>query len=141
MFGPVDYIAVEFKGNKFNGEIISELQKVVDKKLVRIIDLLFIMKDETGNISILELESMPDDVVKAFDIQSTDITGLLSNDDALMIAEDLENNSSAGLLVFEHLWAKDFKQALLNANGVLLAEGRIPQNDLEAAEEEIKSKK
>lgn len=140
MLGPVDYLAVGFNGNKFNGAILEELQKVIDANLIRIIDLLFITKDESGNTAIIELENMPEDVVKAFGIIPTETSGLLSEEDANKVAKSLENNSSAGILVFEHLWAKGFKQALVDANGVLIAEGRIPQGDVEAAEEEIKGK-
>ncbi|HEY4964287.1 MAG TPA: DUF6325 family protein [Candidatus Saccharimonadales bacterium] len=140
MLGPVDYIAVGFKGNNFNGEIIDELQKVIDKNLIRIIDLLFILKDETGQVSIIELENMPAEIVSAFNLDANSIEGLLSQEDAEAVAADLENNSSAGVLVFEHLWAKGFKQSVANANGVLLAEGRIHPDDVEAAEQEITTK-
>jgi hypothetical protein len=140
MLGPIDYLAVGFKGNKFNGEIIKELQKVVDSRLVRIIDLLFIMKSENGEVSIIELENMPDDVKSVFNLEADSIEGLLSEDDALKVAEQLDKNSSAGILVFEHLWAKGFKEALMNANGILLAEGRVQQSDLIAVKEEIGEK-
>jgi len=139
MFGPIDYIAVGFPGNKFKGEVLAELQKVIDDKLIRIIDLLFIGKDIEGEVTVLELSNMPEDVKTAFGPLSSELTGLLSQDDALEIAKDLDNNSSAGLLVVEQLWAKGFKQALINADGVLLGQGRISPEAVDAALEEIKA--
>lgn len=139
MLGPIDYIAVGFPGNKFNGEILSELGKVIDKGLVRVIDLLFLTKDESGEVTVLELSNMPQDVQDAFGPLSDELTGLLSQDDALEVAKDLGNNSSAGVLVFEQVWAKGFKQALLNADGVLLGQGRIDAEAVDAALEEIKA--
>lgn len=141
MLGPVDFVAVGFEGNKFNGEILKELQKVIDKGLVRIIDLLFITKDDKGEVAVLELSNMPKEIADAFGAYSSDLTGIISEDDALKIAADLVNNSSAGILVFEHLWAKGFKKAILNANGILLAEGRIHPEDVEEAVKEVNSKK
>lgn len=141
MLGPVDYVAIGFKGNKFNGEIVRELNKVVEDKLIRVIDLLFVMKDVNGDVAVIELENMPEDVKIAFSAEKDDIEGLLSEEDALQIANDLEANSSAGILVFEHLWAKGFKQAVINANGILLAEGRIHPEDVEAVLEEVSQSK
>ncbi len=141
MLGPIDYIAVGFTENKFNGEILKELQKVVDDGLVRIIDLLFVTKDTKGDAAVLELSNMPEDVAKAFGPYAKNLTGLLTEEDAIKVAADLDNNSSAAILVFEHLWAKGFKQALINANGVLLAEGRVHPDIAEAALKEVNSKK
>ena len=139
MLGPIDYIAVGFPGNKFKGEIVEELKKVIDARLIRIVDLLFVLKDEAGEVIVLELNGMPDDVVNTFKSYADDLTGLLSQEDALEIAKDLDNNSSAGLLVVEQLWAKGFKKAILNADGILLAQGRISGEVVDAALEEIKA--
>jgi len=139
MLGPIDYISVGFPGNKFKGEIVEELKKVIDARLIRIVDLLFVLKDEAGEVIVLELNGMPDDVVNTFKSYADDLTGLLSQEDALEIAKDLDNNSSAGLLVVEQLWAKGFKKAILNADGILLAQGRISGEVVDAALEEIKA--
>ncbi|MEO5627543.1 MAG: DUF6325 family protein [Candidatus Saccharimonadales bacterium] len=141
MLGPVDYVAIGFPQNNFKGEIIAELQKLVDSGLVRIIDLVFVTKDAAGNAAIVELENMPPEVAAAFKAYANDLTGLMTEEDALELADSLDNNSSAGVLVFEHLWAKSFKEAVLKADGVLLAEGRVHPDAVSAAEAEVEAKK
>ena len=139
MLGPVDYLEIGFPGNKFNGSILKELQKVVDKGLVRVIDLLFISKDGRGQIAIWELQDMPEDVTAAVAKFAADLTGLLTEEDAIELGKKLDNNCSAALLVFEHLWAVDFKDAVKKADGILIDEGRIHPEDIEAALEELKA--
>lgn len=139
MLGPVDYLAIGFVGNNFNGEILAELQKVVDAKLVRVIDLLFVTKNAAGESAVVEIQDMPKEVIKAFAPYASELSGLLTEQDALELAEGLENNSSAGLLVYEELWARGVKEAVLRANGILLAEGRIRPEAVMEAMEEVKS--
>ena len=139
MLGPIDYIAVSFKGNNFKGEILSELKKVIDQGLVRLVDLLVIVKDENGDVAVIELSDLPE-IEKIFGNYEKDMVGLLSEEDAEEIAKDLDNNSSAGLLIVEHLWAKGFKKAILNANGKLIAEGRIHPDVVQEALNEVNSK-
>ncbi len=139
MLGPVDYLEVGFPGNKFNGSILKELQKVVDQGLIRVIDLLFISKDDKGELAIIELQDMPEDVTIAVAEIAADLTGLLTEEDAVELGKKLDNNCSAGLLVIEHLWAKGFKEALKNADGILIDEGRIHPDDVEAVLEELKA--
>ena len=139
MLGPIDYIVIGFEGNNFKGEVLEELKKVIDDGLVRVIDLLFITKDKDGDVAILELSDTPA-YESIFGKYEKDMVGLLSDDDAKEVAESLDNNSSAGLLVFEHLWAKGFKKAVMNANGKLIGEGRIHPEVVQEALEEINSK-
>lgn len=138
MLGPIDYLVIGFEGNKFTGEILAELQKVVDAKLVRVFDLLFVTKNEKGEAAVVELQDMPEEVVKAFSPVAQELSGALTEQDAIELAAGLGNNSSAGVLVYEELWAKGVKEALVRANGVLLAEGRIHPEDVNAAMEELK---
>ena len=83
---------------------------------------------------------MPEDIAMAFGDFSSELSGILSEEDAFQIAKSLDNNSSAGLLVFEHVWAKDFKKSIVNADGVLISEGRIHPEVVNSAMEELKSK-
>ena len=134
MRGPVEYLVVAFPGNQFKGEILPELEKVVDQGLVKIIDLVLVIKDEQGNIQSVELNDAGDSISKALSGVSESIEGLLSTEDIEEIGEILENNSSAGILVFEHLWAKGFKQAVVNAGGELIVNGRVPNEVVEEAD-------
>lgn len=137
MLGPVDYIAVGFEGNNFDGSILSELSKAVDSGAIRVIDLIFIVKDAEGNVLTAEAEDQHEDL-RAF-VDTFGIDGdlpLIAEQDIEKLGESMENDSSAGVLVIEHLWAKGFKKALVDAGGILLAEGRIhPDVVLEAIEE------
>jgi len=118
MRGPIDYIVVGFEGNNFTGEILAELKKVTEQGTIAVLDLAMIMRDGEGNVASVELTDLGD---LGTSLQS----GLITEEDVAEVGEILEDNSSAGLLVVEQLWAKGLKQAIVNANGTLLLEGRI----------------
>ena len=134
--GPIEYLVVAFPGNKFKGEIIPALAELVENGTIRILDLVFIMKDEEGNVAAIELSDLdPEDEVAAMsDISDID-KGLLNEEDIQLAADSLEDNSSAGLLVFENVWAAKFAEAVRNADGQLLANERIPHDIVQAAME------
>jgi hypothetical protein len=142
MFGPIDYVAVGFKGNNFDGSILSELAKAVDSGVIRVIDLILIIKGEDGNVAAAEIDDQDDDIKAA--AKTIGLSGdmpLLTEEDVTKFGSKMENNSSAGLLVIEQLWAKGLKKALQDAGGVLLADGRIHSDVVEAAAEELKEVK
>lgn len=132
--GPIEYLVVAFPGNKFKGEIVPALAELVESNTIRILDLVFILKDEEGNVAAIELADLdPEDEASAMsDISEVD-SGLLNEDDIALAAESLENNSSAGLLVFENVWATRFAEAVRNADGELIANERIPYDVVQAA--------
>lgn len=125
MRGPIDYVLVEFKGNKFDGSILKELEKSSDKGIIDVLDLAVVSKDENGEVVIIDVATVDDEIITTF-ITSNGITGdMIGEEDVDEVTEIMENNTSAGLLIIEHLWAKDLKQAIFNADGVLVADGRI----------------
>ncbi len=125
MRGPIDYIVVGFVGNNFKGEILGELAEATKNGTIAVLDLAVITKDEQENVTKVEISAFGDETKTALQ-QLGDLSGgLISDEDVDEIGEVLDPNTSAGLLVIEHLWAKGLKQAIINANGVLLAEGRI----------------
>src|SRR5437899_1052236 len=130
MLGPIDYVAIGFVGNNFNGSILTELSKAVDSKAIRVVDLLFIMKDEDGNVAATEIEDQSEELQKVFGTLGVEKEmPLLAEQDIEKIGDSMDENTSAGVLVIEHLWAKGLKSALLSAGGILLSEGRIhPEN-------------
>ncbi len=133
--GPVQYMVVAFPGNKFKGDIAPALGDLVDKGLIRIIDLAFILKDADGNITGGELEDAGSEVFQAFQAIVGDRGHLVSEEDLLHVGEQLEPNSSAALLVWEDLWATELKTALQGAGGVLVDIQRIPADIVDAAVE------
>lgn len=134
MLGPIELVAIEFPGNKFRGEIVPAMRDIVNKGLVRIIDLVFISKDAGGSIQIKELKDLDQDLAGNIDPVLSDIMGLVSEADIQQIAGELDNNSSTGILVIEHLWAKQFKEAVIRANGKVVEDLHIPHEVVDAAE-------
>lgn len=118
---PIDYLVVGFAGNKFKGEIVTELASAVEQGIIAVLDLAVISKTEDGSVIKVELA----DVEGLDKVIPTEAGQLITDEDVEEIADVLDENCSAGLLIIEHLWAKGLKRAILNAEGVLLAEGRI----------------
>ena len=130
--GPVDYLVIEFPGNRMTGEGWPILVDLVDRGIIRILDLAFIRKDEDGSVSGLTLQDLGDDGVEltAFEGASS---GLLGDDDLAEAAAAVEPGCSAGVLLFENTWAAPFAAAMRRSGGELVAFGRIPINALMAA--------
>jgi uncharacterized membrane protein len=126
-YGPLEMLVLKFPGNQFTGEIAPALKELVDTGTIRVIDLLFVTKDANGAVDVLEIDSAGDAVVAAYKPLVAELAGLLSDDDALHFAAALEPNSSAGLLLFENTWAARFAEAVLNANGQVVLNERIPR--------------
>ncbi len=138
--GPVDYIVVEFPGNKFNGEIAPALGDLVDRDLVRVLDLVFITKDEDGRIEGFELGDLDEGIAGEIEKLEIDIAHVLSEDDVVSLAAALELGSSAAVLVWENKWAAPFASAVRHCGGQLVASGRIPiQALIGALEHELES--
>jgi hypothetical protein len=138
MLGPIDYVVIGFVGNNFDGSIFSELAKATDSGAIRVVDLVFIIKDADGAFAIAELSDQHEELKQVVSsVGFADDLPLLTEADLEKISEGMENDTSAGVLVIEHLWAKGLKSALIDAGGVLLDEGRIHPDNVVAALEEI----
>jgi hypothetical protein len=135
-FGPIDFIALEFPGNRFRGEILPDLFELVDKEIIRIIDLVIIMKDQ-GQVTVRELRELDPGHIEMFNPLKAEANQMITDGDIAMIAEKLADNSTAGILLIENLWAKKTQQAMLDANGRLVMFERIPHDVVEEALEEI----
>ncbi len=136
--GPVDYLVVEFPGSNFNGEILPEVINLVQRGIVRVLDLVVIKKELDGSFEAFEFEDVDDGVLGELRELEREFADLLSEDDVAAVVEALEPGSTAGLLVYENLWAAPFASAVRRAGGQLVASGRIPvQALLGAIEQEI----
>ena len=133
--GPVDYLIVGFPGNRFSGEIAPALADLVDAGTIRIVDIAFVGKDEDGTTISLELTELDPEVQAGLENLGIEVQGLFNEDDLNDAADALEPNTSAALLVWENVWARDVAQAMRNAGGVLLAFERIPHDVVQAARE------
>ncbi|MBC7442513.1 MAG: hypothetical protein H7311_08335 [Ramlibacter sp.] len=120
-------MVIAFPGNRFTGEILPALADLVDTDTISIIDGVFVRKDEDGTISYSEFEELGlnEDAMALTDVIEM-INGLVSDDDVEELAADLENDSSAAILVFEHTWFKPLRDAIVTSGGVLVDSVRIP---------------
>ena len=125
MRGPIDYIVVGFEGNKFDGSILKALSDALDKGTISLVALSVISRDKDDTVNVMNVAEAEDQYLVEFSQKYKPSQDSVDKDDVSEVADLIEKNSTAGLLVIEHLWAKPLKEAILNANGVLLAEGRI----------------
>jgi hypothetical protein len=124
--GPVDYIVVEFPAgaSNFTGEMSEELLRLVDAGTIRLIDILILTKDADGSVDAMELS----DIDELGDLQrlEAELAELLAAEDVEHLAAAMEPGSTAGVLIWENLWAAPFASAARRSGGQLIANGRIP---------------
>ncbi|SES48151.1 hypothetical protein SAMN04487983_106724 [Streptomyces sp. yr375] len=124
--GPIDYLVVEFPGNRMTGEGLPMLVDLVDRGLIRILDLMFVRKEEDGSLVGLEIADLTGDGALELAVFEGVSSGLLGEDDIQEAGAALRPGSSAGILVYENLWAAPFAAALRRGGAQLVASGRIP---------------
>jgi uncharacterized membrane protein len=123
--GPVDVYIIGFPGNKFSGKIAPAIRELVDNGTIRVLDLLFVMKDEDGTVTTIAIEDLDQEGAAFAELDVTE-PGSLNEEDADEVSEDLPANSAALLIAFENLWAKKVVSALADADAVLIDSIRIP---------------
>ena len=133
--GPIDYLVVEFPGNRMNGEALPLLIDLVDRGIVKILDLSFVLKEPGGTMRELALSDIDASVRDQFAAFTGARSGLLDADDLTDLATVIEPGSSAGILIYENAWAGPFAAALRRGGAQLIADGRIPVQALLAAVE------
>jgi Family of unknown function (DUF6325) len=133
--GPVDYVVVEFPADKanFSGEMASELSALIDRDLVRVLDLLFLRKNLDGSVEAFESHEFDDSEVGQLRALETELALLLAEEDVESIGAALEPGSIAAVLIWENTWAAPFGAAVRRSGGQLVAGGRIPIQALAAA--------
>jgi hypothetical protein len=124
--GPIDYLVVEFPGNRMTGEGMPLLVDLVDRGIIRILDLVFIRKELDGSVSGVTVADLDGDGALDLAVFEGASSGLLGPDDITDAGAVLEPGSSAGMLVYENLWAAPFAAALRRGGGQVVASGRIP---------------
>ena len=126
-YGPIDILALEFPDNaRLRGEALAALADLVANETIRIIDLVLVMKDADGNVAARELQELDPAFIRVIDPLRPTVTSLVTLNDVAVIGAALEPNSTAGIMLYENLWAIKFKEALLNANAQVVMQERIP---------------
>ena len=133
VLGPIDYLVVEFPGNKFNGELLPELTSLVARGLVHVLDLAFVTKSADGEISMLELEDLDELAQAGLSGIAGFLADLIAEEDLIHAAELLEPNSSAAVLIWENSWAVPFVTAMRASGGSVIDTGRLAAADVLAA--------
>jgi hypothetical protein len=124
--GPIDYLVVEFPAgaSNFTGEMVEELVGLVERGLIRLVDVLILVKDANGDIDAMELSDVED--LGPLQALEAELAELLAEEDVAHLAAAMEPGSTAGVLIWENLWAAPFASAARRAGGQLIADGRIP---------------
>lgn len=125
--GPVEIIVVAFPDNQFTGDVAPALEALVQAGTIRVIDLVFVTKSADGDVVGIELSDLDEATSSAFRPHVEEPSGMLSDEDIADLGDDLPPNSSAAILLFEHLWATEFRDAVVNSGGELVASIRIPK--------------
>ena len=135
VLGPVDYVVIEFPADKanFSGEARAELSALIDRGVVRVLDLMIIKKELDGSVEGFEAHDFGDDALGELRELETEMAMLLAEEDVEAIGAALEPGSVAAVLIWENVWAAPFGSALRRAGGELVASGRIPIQQLAAA--------
>ena len=133
--GPVSYTVIAFPGNRFTGKIAPELEKLIANGVVRIIDLVFVAKDEAGDTVSLEFDQL--DELAPFGELEGEVGGLVNMEDLDHVAANLPPGNSALVIVWEDTWANPLAEAILEAGGVVVDSARIPHDLVEAAMAEL----
>ena len=130
--GPIDYVVIAWPGRQPTGEAAPIVVDLVERGIIRVLDLAFIVKAEDGSVTSVEISELGEQVeeMKVFEGASS---GLISDEDALAAADALEPGTSAALLLFENRWAAPFASAIRRSGGQLVTFGRIPVQGILAA--------
>ena len=135
--GPLDIVTLEFPGNHFKGEIMRNLHELIAAGTIRILDLVVITKNQTGDVSALELSDLGPEESKTLAPLQASISQLITREDIEAIGGQLADNTTAAVMVFENSWAAKTKQAMLEANGRVVMFERIPHDVVQDALDDL----
>lgn len=125
--GPIEVLVVGFPGSQFNGEILPEIERLIENNTISLVDGLLLQKETDGEVSFTEFEELGSNADAAMLTNlMNQVESLISDDDVFELAEALEPNSSAAILVFEHTWFKPLRDNIIASNGVLVNNFRVP---------------
>jgi uncharacterized membrane protein len=137
--GPLEFIVIGCKGHQFTSEIVPELNSIQQKGLIRVVDLSFVRKDSNGTVSVLEVHDLKDEELALFDPIKEDLMGFLTPEDIARLTSVIPPDTSAVIVLLEHMWIVKLSEGLNRANAVLLAGGMVPPAAVEQLEAELKA--
>lgn len=127
VLGPIEIVVIGFESGSFTGEIVAELEKLVEANTINIIDGLVVRKDSEEDTTFVELDQIDNDadVAKVAALMDK-VDSLISDEDVEILADSLPVGGAAGILVFEHTWVKPLRDAIVNVGGELIDTIRVP---------------
>jgi uncharacterized membrane protein len=137
MLGPIDLLVIEFPGNRFTGAGLRELHSLVAAGIINIIDLVIVTKNEEGQVSALDLQDLGPDASAVLAQLHATISQMLTSDDIDELGEQLVNNSTAAIMMYENTWAAKTKQAIIEAKGRVVMQARVPHEVVQGTLEDL----
>jgi len=138
--GPIEVLVIAFPDNQFNGHILPELEKLIEAGTISVVDGLFVTKDADGDVAFIEFDQLEanHDAARLSSLLNQ-LDSLISDEDVTELSEQLPPNSSGAILVFEHTWAKPFRDAIIGSGGILAGDFRVPGIAIDALLDELAS--
>ena len=134
---PLEYALIGFKDPKFSGKIVPALLDLAQRGIVRIVDIVFLQKEDDGNLNTLELNDLEPEMYEMFVPIGEHVSSLFTTDDLLIAASKLPNNSAAVLFLWENLWTANLRQAIVDAGGELVEREQIAPEVVEQFKQEL----
>ena len=134
---PLEYALIGFKDPKFSGKIVPALLDLAQRGIVRIVDIVFLQKEDDGNLNTLELNDLEPEMYEMFVPIGEHVSSLFTTDDLLNAASKLPNNSAAVLFLWENLWTATLRQAIKDAGGELVEREQIAPEVVEQFKQEL----
>jgi hypothetical protein len=126
-YGPVELVVLKFDGLNFEGEVLREIQKVVDAGTIAVIDILLAVRIGDDPVRVIEVQELEDPILQRWEPVITDAGNLLTVDDAERLSADLGPDAAVALLIFEHRWVAGVADAIERAGGHVVMTERIPR--------------
>ena len=139
--GSLEYVVIGFEDDQFTGEILPELNAIQEKGLIRVVDLLFVMKDKDGTVTVREVSELGDEELAAYDGIAGDLMGLFTAEDVEHLAEEIPPGTSAVVVLLEHTWAIGLTEAVRRAGGMLFTGGLVTPDALAQVRAELAAAK
>ena len=136
-FGPLEYMVIGCPGNNFKKEIVPELRSIQEKGLIRVVDVVFVRKNADNTVTVLEVSDMEGDELTAFGPVQESLSGLFTPQDIVTLSSALPSDTSAAIVLLEHLWLQELEKAVDRANGVVYIGGMIPDSTLQQVNQEL----
>ncbi len=137
VLGPLEYMVIGCPGNQFTREIVPELRFIQEKGLIRVVDVVFVRKNADNTVSALEVSDLEDDEQAAFGIMQESMMGLITPQDIVSLSSTLPSDTSAALILLEHLWLQKLEASIERANGVVHIGGMVPYSTVQQVEQEL----